>query len=84
MTAAKSGDQDVEVGDVFVECIEKTGVRHFGFCTQGDSPGWQGRKRLPKRECSSQDHRMAVWFILNAIRKSKMEIPVKITAPTEP
>jgi hypothetical protein len=60
---------------VFVKCSEKTGVRDYGFCAQGDSLVWQGRKRLPKRECCSQDQRMAVWLILNEIRKSKMEIP---------
>jgi hypothetical protein len=43
MTPAKSGDPDVEAGDVFVECIEKTGVRGFGFCKQRESPVLQGR-----------------------------------------
>ena len=46
MTPAKSGDQDVEAGDVFVEGIEKTGVRGFGFCERRESPVLQGRKRL--------------------------------------
>jgi hypothetical protein len=69
--------QDVRGGEVFVQCSEKAGVRDFGFCALGDSPVWQGREGFPKREYSSQGQRMAVWLILNAIRKSKMEIPAK-------
>jgi len=75
MTPAKSGRPGMAAGEVFVEGSEKMGVRDFGFCAQGDSPVWQGRKRLRKRECSSQDQRMAVRLILNEIRKSKKEIP---------
>jgi hypothetical protein len=40
MTPAESGDKDVEAGEVFVENIEKTGVR---FCAQGDTSVWKGR-----------------------------------------
>lgn len=54
MTPAKSGDQDVEAGDVSVEGIEKTGVRGFGFC---GSPVLQGRKRIRDEECGSGDHK---------------------------
>jgi hypothetical protein len=71
--------QDVRAGDVFVECIEKKGVRDFGFCAQGESPVWQDRKRLPEEECGSQEQRMAVRLILNETWKSKMEIPAKGT-----
>lgn len=53
MTLAKSGDQDVEAGDVFVESREKTGVRGFGFCEQRGSPVLRGRKRLRDEECRS-------------------------------
>jgi hypothetical protein len=74
MTPAKSADQGVEAGDVFVEGIEETGVRGFGFCEQRGSPVLQSRKRLPKRKCSLLGQRMAVRLILNEIRKSKMEI----------
>ena len=61
MIQRNRASHDVRAGEVFVECSEKTGVRDFGFCAHGDSPVWQGRKRLPKRECSPQDQRMAVW-----------------------
>ena len=57
MTPAKSGEQDVEAGDVFVECIEKKEVRGFGFCEQHGSPVLQGRKRLRDEECGSGDHK---------------------------
>jgi hypothetical protein len=60
MTPAKSGDQDVEAGDVFVEGIEKTGVRGFGFCDQRGSPVSRGRKRLRDEECGSGDQRIAL------------------------
>jgi hypothetical protein len=79
MIQRNRADQDVRAGEVFVECSEKKGVRDFGFCAQGGSPVWQDRKRLPKRECSSQDQKMAVWSILNRTGKSKMEILVKMT-----
>jgi hypothetical protein len=75
MTPAKSGDPDVESGDVLAKRIEKTGVRGVGFCEQRGSPVLQGRKRLRADECGSQDQRMALWPILNEIWKSKMEIP---------
>jgi hypothetical protein len=67
--------QDVRVGEVSVENTEETGVCDFRVCAQRDSPVLQGRKRLRDEECGSQDQRMALWLILNEIRKSKMEIP---------
>ena len=67
---------------MFVESIENTGVRDFGFCAQGDNPVCQGRKRLPEEECGSQEQRMAVWRTLNESWKSKMEVPVhSLTLP---
>jgi hypothetical protein len=53
MTPAKSGDQGVKAGDVFVEGSEKTGVRGFGFCEQRGNPVLQGRKQLRDKECGS-------------------------------
>jgi hypothetical protein len=58
-----------------MECAEKTGVRDFELCAQGDGPVWQVENGFRSKECSSQDQRMAVWLILNEIWKSKMEIP---------
>ena len=57
---SKQGDLDVRAGGVFVEGIEKTGVRDFGFCKQRESSVFQGRKRLREEECRSQDQRVAL------------------------
>jgi hypothetical protein len=81
MPQRNQADQDAGAGEVSVECVEKTGVRDFEFCAQGDSPVLQGQERLPEEECSSQDQGMAVWLILNGTWKSKMEIPVKFCPP---
>jgi hypothetical protein len=37
MSAAKSGDQEVRAGEVFVESAGKTGFPGFGFSRQGDN-----------------------------------------------
>jgi hypothetical protein len=58
-----------------MECADKTGVRDFEFCAQGDGPVWQVENGFRSKECSSQDQRMAVWLILNEIWKSQVEIP---------
>jgi hypothetical protein len=46
MGAAKSGDQEVSVGEAFVGCAGKTGFPGFGFFRQGESGAWWSRKRL--------------------------------------
>jgi hypothetical protein len=50
VTPTKSGDQDVEVGDVFVEITEKRQFPGFGF-----SGGWnfalgRGKRWLPEKK----------------------------------
>jgi hypothetical protein len=60
-----------------VECTEKTGFLDFGFFRQGNKPALRGRRRLLEEKCKSQDQRMAVWYILNGIGRSKTEIPVE-------
>src|ERR1035437_5547892 len=57
MIQRNRADQDVRAGGVFVEGIEKTGVRDFGFCEQRESPVLQGRKRLREEECGGARHR---------------------------
>jgi hypothetical protein len=57
MTPAKSGDPDVEAGDVFVECSKQKGVRASGSCEQRGSPILQGRKWLQDEECGSGAHK---------------------------
>jgi hypothetical protein len=48
--AAKSGGQEVGVGEVFVECAEKTGFPGFGFFLQGNNYALRGRRRLPEEK----------------------------------
>jgi len=45
---------------MFAECIEKTGVRDFGFCERRESHVLQGRKRPRDEECGSGDQMMAL------------------------
>ena len=47
MTPAKSGDQDVEVGDVFVEITEKTQFPGFRFSRRVEFGAWQRQKKAP-------------------------------------
>jgi hypothetical protein len=75
--AAKSGGQEVRVGEVFVECAEKMGFPGFGFFRQGNNYALRGRKRLPEEKCNSRDQRMAAGTILNSAGESKMEISVE-------
>ena len=58
-----------------MECTEKTGVRDFEFCAQGESPILRDRKRFSEEECGSLDQRMTVWLMLDEIWKSKMGNP---------
>jgi hypothetical protein len=47
MGAAKPGEREVRVGEVFVECVENTGLPGSGSFRQGDDPALWGRRRLP-------------------------------------
>jgi hypothetical protein len=38
--AAKSGGQEVRVGEMFMECAEKTRFSGFGFFRQGENGSW--------------------------------------------
>ena len=50
MTPAKSGDQDVEVGDVFVEVTEKRQFPGFGFSAGAELALGRGKRRLPEKK----------------------------------
>jgi hypothetical protein len=76
MGAVKSGGQEVRVGEVFVECVEKAGLPGFGFFPQGDNCALRGEDGSRRKKCTSQDQKKAAGCILNSTRKSKMEIPV--------
>jgi hypothetical protein len=71
VTPAKSGDQDVEVSDVFVEFTEKTHFPVFGF-----SGGWnlalgRGKRRLPEKKLRSEEQDLEVCDMLRPIREPK-------------
>ena len=74
MTTAKSGDQDVEVGDVFVEITEKTqfpGLRFFR--------GWnmvlsRGKRRLPEKTALRRIKDLGICDMLKPNPGAKMEI----------
>jgi hypothetical protein len=83
MIQRNRADLDLRDGGMFVEDIEKTGIRDFGSCEQRESSVLQGRKRLREKECGSQDQRIAFGLILNEIWKSKMEIPNNHAVPTD-
>jgi hypothetical protein len=50
VTPAKSGDQDVEVGDVFVERTEKTQFPGCRFSRRVKCSAWQRQKKAPGEE----------------------------------
>lgn len=55
------GDQEVRVGDVFVECIEKTGLPGFGFFRQGDTRVLRGEDSSRRTERKSYDQKDGGW-----------------------
>ena len=56
MTPAKSGDQDVEVGDVFVEFTEKTQFSGFRFFRRVEFGAWQRQKKAPGEKTALGEH----------------------------
>jgi hypothetical protein len=61
---------------VFVECVEKTGLRDFGVFPRHDEPAFREQNELPEEKCNSQDKgwRSGLYWI--GIWNSKMEIPI--------
>jgi uncharacterized Zn-binding protein involved in type VI secretion len=58
MGAAKSGDQEVRVGEVFVESAGKTEFPGFGFFRQGDNCALRGENGSQRKKCNSEDQRI--------------------------
>jgi hypothetical protein len=50
MTQRNQADQDVEAGEVFVKCIEKTGLSGCGFSRQGEIGARLSQRRLAKEK----------------------------------
>lgn len=74
MTPAKSGDQDVEVGDVFVEFTEKTRFPGFWFFRGVEFGAWQRQKKAPGKNCAFEDQDLGVCDMLKPNPEAKMEI----------
>jgi len=75
MTPAKSGDQEVRVGEVFMECAEKEGFPGFGFFRQGANYALWGRKRFPEEKLQVARPKDDGWAYTDRHSGSKMEIP---------
>jgi hypothetical protein len=73
--SAKSGGQKVRVGEVFVECAEKTRFPDFGFFWQGNNYALRGRRRLPEGKMQLGGSKEGGWVYTQLERESKMEIP---------
>lgn len=61
MGAAKSGDQVVKCGEVFVKCTEKTGLPRLGFSGQGEIAAWTSQRRLPEKKTALRKSRDGGW-----------------------
>jgi hypothetical protein len=72
MDAAKSGGQEVRVGEVFVECAEKTGFP--GTVPTAPCGGEDGSLR---KRCNSADQRKAAGGILNWTGRPKWKSRLK-------
>jgi hypothetical protein len=75
MTPLKSGDQEVRVGEVFMECAEKEGSPGFGFLRQGANCALWGRKRLPEEKPEVAGPKDGGWVYTHRHSGPKMQIP---------
>src|ERR1035438_7101502 len=81
MGAAKSGGQEVRVGEMFVECAEKTGFPGFGFSGRTPTAPCGGEGGSRRKRCNSADQRKAAGRILAEHPGAKMEIPDEAVLP---
>jgi hypothetical protein len=84
--AAKSGGQEVRVGEVFAECAEKTGFPGFGFFRRGDNCALRGEDGSQRGKCNSQKMQLAGskdggWMYTDRHPGAKMEIPANVQNP---
>ncbi len=75
MGRAKSGDQGVRVGEVFVECAEKTELPGFGFLRQAKTAPWGG-KTAPEGKTDPEGSKEGDWLYTGMVPDAKTEIPV--------
>jgi len=76
MGAAKSGGQEVRVGQVFMECAEKKEFPGFGFFWQGANCALWGRRRLREAKMQLAGSKDGGWGYTDRHPGSKMEILV--------
>jgi len=75
---AKSGGQEVRVGEVFMEYAEKAGFPGFGFSRLGGIGAWPSQKaafgeKVPK-DLNSEIKNCRPVIDFSRIREAKMEI----------
>ena len=70
MTPAKSGNQDVQAGDVFVES-QKTDLPGSWFLRRVEFGAWQRQKKAPGKNCASEDQDLGVCDMLSPIQEPK-------------
>jgi hypothetical protein len=68
------------VGEVFVECAEKTGFPGFGFFRQGNNYALRGRRRLPEGKMQLTGSKDSGWEYTDNAGESKTEISVEMDA----
>jgi len=78
---AKSGSQEVRVGEVFVERAEKIGFPGFGFFRHGNNYALRGRRRLPQGKMQLTGSKDGGWEYTDSAGESKMEIRDKRRRP---
>ena len=72
MEAVKLCDhKEVMVGEVFVECTEKTEFPGFGFSRQGSMGAWRGQETAPENALHFGDQKLAACDMLTRNREPK-------------
>jgi hypothetical protein len=78
VTPAKSGDQDVEVGDVFVELTEKTQFPGCRFSRRVKCSAWQRQKKAPEKKLRSEEQDLGVCDMVCLIQEPKRKSWLKL------
>ena len=73
--------KEVRVGEVFVECAEKTEFPGFGFLRQAKTAPCGNRTRLPKKKTEPGGLKEGDWVYTGPMPGAKMEILADIIDP---
>jgi hypothetical protein len=82
MTPAKSGDQYVRVGEVFMECTEKEGSPNLDFSGRVATASCGGENGSWVKGCKSQDQRIAAGCILTGARDQRWKSRLDLLEPS--